>query len=186
MLVVLRYPHREEARKASIQITKANPHSGKIGIALVGAGGFALGVHMPNLAKLKDRYELKTVKSRTGASAVMAAVRPAPQGDDGFRRGYQRSAGRCRLDRDATRQHAAMALRALRAGKHVLVEKPLAITESQLDEIEAYFREQRDTPVLMTELTVAFHGHSSCGGTTGEAIHADDRKFSCQRGIYSE
>jgi predicted dehydrogenase/threonine dehydrogenase-like Zn-dependent dehydrogenase len=151
LLVVLRYPHREEARRASIQIAEATPHSGKIGIALVGTGGFALGVHMPNLAELKDRYELKTVMSRTGANAAMAANRFG--------------AARATTDFDevisdpqidvvliATRhdQHAEMALRALRAGKHVLVEKPLAITESQLDEIEAYFREQRGTPVLMT------------------------------------
>jgi predicted dehydrogenase/threonine dehydrogenase-like Zn-dependent dehydrogenase len=151
LLVVLRYPHREEARSASTEIKKSAPHSGKIRYALVGAGGFGLGVHMPNLAKLKDRYELKTVMSRTGANAVMAANRfgAAKATTD-----YNEAINDPEVDLIliATRhdQHADMVLRALKAGKHVFVEKPLAITEAQLEDVEAYFRSQTETPVLMT------------------------------------
>ncbi len=151
LLVVLRYPHREQARSASTEIRKSAPHSGKIRYALVGAGGFGLGVHMPNLAKLKDRYELKTVMSRTGANAVMAANRfgAAKATTD-----YDEVINDPEVDLVliATRhdQHADMVLRALKAGKHVFVEKPLAITEAQLEDVEAHFRGQTGTPVLMT------------------------------------
>jgi predicted dehydrogenase len=151
LLVVLRYPHREQSRDVSIQIAKPSPHSGKIGIALVGAGGFALGVHMPNLAKLNDRYDLKTVMSRTGPNAVMAARRfGAAKATTDFDEAVSDPQVDVVLIATRHDQHADLTLRALRAGKHVLVEKPLAITASQLDEIETYFREQRDTPVLMT------------------------------------
>jgi predicted dehydrogenase len=46
--------------------------------------------------------------------------------------------------------HAPLALQALRAGKHVFVEKPLALTSEQLDSIEAFYAEQHDRPLLMT------------------------------------
>jgi predicted dehydrogenase len=45
--------------------------------------------------------------------------------------------------------HAPIALRALESGKHVFVEKPLALTEHQLAQIEAFYA-AREGPLLMT------------------------------------
>jgi predicted dehydrogenase/threonine dehydrogenase-like Zn-dependent dehydrogenase len=151
LLVVLRYPQREQARSTSTEIKKSAPHSGKIRYALVGAGGFGLGVHMPNLAKLKDRYELKTIMSRTGATAMMAANRfGAAKATTDYIEVISDPEVDLVIITARHDQHADMVLRALRAGKHVFVEKPLAITEAQLEDIEAYFRSQTETPVLMT------------------------------------
>jgi predicted dehydrogenase len=45
--------------------------------------------------------------------------------------------------------HAEMTLRALGAGKNVLVEKPLALSSEELDRIEAFYK-THDAPLLMT------------------------------------
>ena len=46
--------------------------------------------------------------------------------------------------------HAALALRALEAGKNVFVEKPLALTRTELAAIEAFYAGRADGPLLMT------------------------------------
>jgi predicted dehydrogenase len=45
--------------------------------------------------------------------------------------------------------HAPLTLRALEAGKHVFVEKPLALTEDELGRIEEFY-DRRSGPLLMT------------------------------------
>jgi predicted dehydrogenase len=47
--------------------------------------------------------------------------------------------------------HADMTLRALKAGKHVLVEKPLAINQDELQKIVAFYENSDATaPILLT------------------------------------
>jgi predicted dehydrogenase/threonine dehydrogenase-like Zn-dependent dehydrogenase len=151
LLVLLSYPDRPRIFERAVEIRTPVPKSGKIGVAVAGAGGFAQGMHLPNLAKLAARCELRVVMSRTGSNAAAVAKRfeAAKATTD-----YQAVLSDPDVDLVviATRHdlHARMALQALLAGKHVLVEKPLAITQSELDEIEAFFRGRTDTPVLMT------------------------------------
>lgn len=151
LLVILEYPQREEARKARLEVRPLAAQGGRIRLGLAGAGGFALAVHLPNLQKLRDRFELAAVMSRTGANAVMAADR---FGAARATTDFEELIGDPDLDLIliATRhdQHAELALRALRAGKHVFVEKPLAVSAEQLDAIEQFFAEGSATPLLMT------------------------------------
>ena len=151
LLVLLSYPEAEERPARTTRLRTLEPKSDRIGVALVGAGGFAQGQHLPNLAKLRDRFELRGVMSRTGATAKAVAARAEAAyattdfdevlADDGVD-----------LVLIATRHdlHAPLTLRALEAGKHVFVEKPLALTEEELDAIEIFFRGRESGPLLMT------------------------------------
>jgi len=151
LLVLLSYPEREEAAARTTRLRTLEPKPGKIGVALVGAGSFAQGQHLPNLIKLREHYELRAVMSRTGASAKAVAARA--------------EAAYATTDLDevladasidlvliATRHdsHAGLALRSLEAGKNVFVEKPLALTEEELAAIEAFYADRVEAPLLMT------------------------------------
>ena len=150
LLALLEYPAREDAATRTVRMRSVAARPGVIRVGLVGAGGFAQGSHVPNLLKLRDRFELRAVVSRTGATAKAVASRA--------------EAAYATTDLDevladpeidlvliATRHdlHAAQTMQSLRAGKHVFVEKPLALTEAELDEIESFYAE-RDAPLLLT------------------------------------
>ena len=75
LLVLLKYPEREGATNPVLKVGAPAPIDGRVKMALVGAGGFAQGMHLPNLQKLKDSFDLRTVVSRTGLSAQSAAER---------------------------------------------------------------------------------------------------------------
>lgn len=155
LMVLLHYPQRQDA----IQRTVPNPHAaaggtGKLRVALAGAGGFAKGMHLPNMREMNDRFHLQAVMSRTGHNAVATARQ--------FAANYSTTDyDQILNDKDvdlvliATRHHlhASMALAALRAGKHVLLEKPMAMTRAEMAEIEAFYAEQpagATPPVLLT------------------------------------
>jgi predicted dehydrogenase/threonine dehydrogenase-like Zn-dependent dehydrogenase len=55
--------------------------------------------------------------------------------------------------------HASLVCRALKAGKHVFVEKPLAIRSEEIDEIESLFATQEKKPLLMVGFNRRFSPH---------------------------
>lgn len=152
LIVLLSYPVRPEAVEVRrIAVATPRPRDGRIRVALAGASSFAQGVHLPNLGLLRKDYDLRVVHSRTGSNAKSVAT--------------SNRAAYCTTDFAdvladpevdlvliATRHdlHGSMALQSLRAGKHTFVEKPLTLSEGDLAEIEAFYADNPDGPVLMT------------------------------------
>jgi predicted dehydrogenase/threonine dehydrogenase-like Zn-dependent dehydrogenase len=155
LMVLLSYPQRAEAvaRRTPLAPHRATvAHTGAIRMALIGAGGFAKGMHLPNLQELKGDFVLRAVASRTGHNASSTGKRFAASYST---TDHQEVLKDSEVDAViiATRHdtHAALALDALRAGKHVLLEKPLALTEDELQAIEAFYQDtDGPKPVLLT------------------------------------
>jgi len=121
-------------------------------IAVIGAGSFAKGMHLPNLIELESQYQLRAIVSRTGHNAASVGKR---FGADYCATDYREVLDDKEVDAVviATRHdtHASIALEALEAGKHVLLEKPLALEELDLATIEAFFAKgSGPKPVLLT------------------------------------
>lgn len=152
LMVLLEYPKVDADPVRMVPNPFAAPAgSGKIRIAVAGAGGFAKGMHLPNLQQLSDRFHLQAIMSRTGHNATATAR----QFGAGYATtDYEQLLADPELDALilATRHHlhAPMLLQALEAGKHVLVEKPLALTQGELDAIQAFYASRSGGPILLT------------------------------------
>jgi predicted dehydrogenase/threonine dehydrogenase-like Zn-dependent dehydrogenase len=151
LLVLLSYPDREEAQERTTRLRTLAPKSGKIGVALVGAGSFAQGQHVPNLIRLREHYELRAVMSRTGANAKAVAARAeATYATTDLDEVLADDAIDLLLISTRHDTHAELTLRALKAGKSVFVEKPLALNDDELAAIAAFYEGRDGGPLLMT------------------------------------
>jgi predicted dehydrogenase/threonine dehydrogenase-like Zn-dependent dehydrogenase len=134
--MLLTYPEREtddllnRTIRTASYVQPSSPLSQAV-VGVIGAGNFASRVLLPALSKTSA--SLKTVASATGVSATHAA------GKFGFEEAT--SDYRVMLDDSeintifiATRHnlHARIVTEALEAGKHVFVEKPLALNREEL------------------------------------------------------
>ena len=123
-----------------------------ITIGLIGAGGFATSTLLPIIADHPDIFYLKTIVNRTGENALNAARRFKAAKITSEQEDVFNDPG-IDLVMICTRHnnHAELVLKGLRAGKNVYVEKPLATSMDQLNEIKKYYsdNEGKQVPMLM-------------------------------------
>ena len=149
--MVLKYPEASPSTTGQGLVLKAaSAADGKIGIGCLGAGGFARAVLLPAIRKVKG-LQLRAVCSATGLSAAVAGEQfgfeTAAADEDGLLADPRIQAVFAITRHD---QHARQVLAALHAGKHVFVEKPLALTTEELKEIESTLWElPRPRPLVM-------------------------------------
>lgn len=144
--VVIEYdPQREDVKRVALKSSAdveertagESPSVARVGV--VGAGGYAAGVLLPQFKAAGAEFE--TIASASGVSALNV----------GKQFGFRSCASgaeeviddpRVNLVVVATRHdtHAPLAVKALAAGKHVFVEKPLALNEDELEEVAAAAR----------------------------------------------
>jgi predicted dehydrogenase/threonine dehydrogenase-like Zn-dependent dehydrogenase len=154
--VLIRYP--EDTRKlpeppdASRIVIRGHkaPTQGLIKYALVGVGAFGTSMLVPMMQKVENRFFLRGLVSRNAVAAgnfaranrveVLATELNAVLSDPGFD-----------LVVIATRhhEHSRQVIRSLKAGKHVFVEKPLATSWNELDEIVSCYQDLSEKPVLL-------------------------------------
>ena len=151
IIVLLDYNNPDSYRGSKIDLKIKTVSSNIINVGLIGAGSFATGMHLPNMKKLNDKYNLKGVMSRTGFKAKTVA--------DQFEAEYATANAddilndpKIDLVLIATRHdsHAELVLKSLKAGKHTFVEKPLAVSQTELDLIKEFYNQSGEKPVLMT------------------------------------
>lgn len=138
--VLLRYPAADEyalARKLETKVVlHSRPLSGKVRLAVIGAGSFARGIHLPNLQKLSNLYDIRAIVSRTGSNTKATAQQ---FGADYASTNYQDVLDDPDVDAVliCTRHHlhAQQAMQAAKAGKAILLEKPMALTQEELDQL---------------------------------------------------
>lgn len=173
LISLLAYPgkSRAESLARTTILTIRNPQrDDRIRIGVVGASGFAKAMHLPNLARLKDQFEIYAIMSRSGHNALEVSRQ--------FDARYATTHYEQMLsDKDCdaiivtTRHnlHAGQVVRALEAGKHVLVEKPLALNLDELRRIEEFYQANPEGPMLLTGFNRRFSSHVQVAKELAEA-----------------
>ena len=137
LAVVLTYDTESEVSRRienRVAVKKTGALTGRVGIGLIGAGGYAQKVLLPNFKAAGA--EFCSIASASGVSAR----------DVGTKYGFAQFVSdaqsviadpQANLIVIATRHgsHAGLAAQALEHGKHVLVEKPLALNDRELDSV---------------------------------------------------
>ena len=142
----IKYPQaREPVIKEILPVKGVNV----VRMGVLGAGNFATAVMLPALKKIPS-IELVAIASGSGFHAQAASTK------FGFK---YTAASEDEILRDPqvntvtilTRHHlhAEQVIRALRAGKHVFCEKPLATTRQELDQVKAQILSHETSPLLM-------------------------------------
>jgi predicted dehydrogenase/threonine dehydrogenase-like Zn-dependent dehydrogenase len=131
--ILFRYEERELKRTIAV-ISKPKEIDG-VRIGVVGAGNFASGVLLPLFKELGGT--LREVAAPSGKSAGLAAIKfgalEATSDVEGVILGDKSNAVVIASRHDS---HAELVVKALGAGKHVFVEKPLATTLEELQAVE--------------------------------------------------
>ena len=156
-VIILKYPNKEKEAPQNIIMSKQKKSIEKdiIKVGLIGAGQFAKSMHIPNLKKLGKKFQLHGVTSHKPLNAKKVSE--------------QYNIPLCSTnpleiinheDIDLVmictphHNHASLTLDALRVGKHVFVEKPLAVTSEQLNDIKSFYTTgDKEKPLL----TVGFN-----------------------------
>jgi predicted dehydrogenase/threonine dehydrogenase-like Zn-dependent dehydrogenase len=150
--MVLTYPSDQADKskaipKATTTGTISGLKDGKATIGFIGAGNFAQGFLLPTL---KENARLVAVANQSGASAEDAKSK------FGFEKAGTRSEdviadAAINTIFIATRHgdHARLAAEALRAGKNVFVEKPMALNYEQLQEVAAAYEHARGAKFMV-------------------------------------
>lgn len=158
LAVLVKYPSADlEAPLANFQpkrrveVRTGSASAGSVGVALIGAGNLARWAHLPNLKKTPG-VRLRAIHSASGARGKSYALR---FGAEYCATDYSEILSDPEIQAvvivSRNPQHAPQALAALNAGKHVFVEKPMALTEAEcLDLYEAVNRSGK-------QLTVGFN-----------------------------
>jgi predicted dehydrogenase len=143
LAMVLRYPQADQTIEAPVEPERKllNPAvqpvsaAGSIQAAIVGAAGIVKWAHLPAIAKFPGA-QVRAIYSSSGARAKTYAER--------YRAAYSTTDyDQVLSDKDVNlvvivsrnQYHAPQALAALKAGKHVFLEKPMALTLEECREL---------------------------------------------------
>ena len=147
---ILKYDVSEKNDPLSTTVSLGEFKGGKGVLGIIGAGNFTGSTIVPSLKKLNAN--IKFIASSKGLSGTILAKK---HGITNSTTNYRDILADSEVDAVliTTRHgaHAAQVIEALEAGKHVFVEKPLALNFAELDAVDAAYQKANKT------LTVGFN-----------------------------
>ncbi|PWK28982.1 putative dehydrogenase [Arcicella aurantiaca] len=147
---ILKYPDNIDLSQTSISLQNHTFQATENVLGIIGSGNFTKATILPNLTKLKAN--IKYLSSASGLSGTLLAkkfgVHYSTTNNEDILKDSDVSAVIIATRHDT---HARLCIEALQAGKHVFVEKPLALHHTELEEIIEVYQKSNKT------LTVGFN-----------------------------
>jgi len=151
--IILSYDHGDgfiKSKKQTVQITEEKKESSQndVSVGLIGCGNHAARILLPALAKLDIR--LKSIASRSGVSSTYYAKKyhfeVTTTDVESVMNDPEINAIIVATRHDT---HAKFVKEGLKAGKHIFVEKPLAISEEELKGIETTYTNENNLILMV-------------------------------------
>ncbi|MGH6662641.1 MAG: bi-domain-containing oxidoreductase [Rhodospirillales bacterium] len=137
--IVLTYAAEAKPEKPAVK-PAARKVAGKVGLGLIGAGNFLKATLLPALTATNG-FDVRGIVSAKGLSAEALRSRAgAHYADTDAKRVFDDADVDAVVIATRHDSHARYAIEALQRGKHVFVEKPLALTRAELDAVAAAAR----------------------------------------------
>jgi predicted dehydrogenase/threonine dehydrogenase-like Zn-dependent dehydrogenase len=147
---ILKYRENIDVSQTKITLRNHDAPNTNAVLGIIGSGNFAKATVLPILSKLKAN--IKYLSSSSGLSGTLLAkkfdVQYSTTNNDDILNDSEVDAVIITTRHNA---HAHMCIAALQAGKHVFVEKPLALSLEEIDEIIKVYEQSNKT------LTVGFN-----------------------------
>ena len=131
--VILEYPINKEI-KSTIEVNQKSFKGKKAVLGIIGAGNFTSSTLLPNLDK--NQGNIKYIASSGGlSSTIMAKKHNIANSTTNYKEILEDELVDLVLVTTQHHMHANMTIEAIKTGKSVFVEKPLALNHQELDEI---------------------------------------------------
>jgi predicted dehydrogenase/threonine dehydrogenase-like Zn-dependent dehydrogenase len=137
LAVLLKYPENIQQKTLYILEPDFTPIDKKIiNVAVIGAGGFASAMHLPNLEKLKKYFKIKAIIDKNGVVAKQTAEKyHAKYAGTNYKEILRKKDIDLVIITTRHNMHARIAIDALKAHKAVFSEKPMALNNIELKEL---------------------------------------------------
>ena len=147
---ILKYDGDFDIRQTKIRIKNHVAHNANVVLGIIGSGNFTKATVLPILSKLE--VNIKYLSSSSGLSGTLLTkkfdIQYSTTNNDDILNDSEVDAVIITTRHDA---HARICIAALNAGKHVFVEKPLALSLEEINEIVEAYQQSEKT------LTVGFN-----------------------------
>ena len=148
---ILKYSGNADLRQTIVSSGDKRNFEGQKGVlGIIGAGNYTKAMILPNLKKLNA--EIKYIASASGLSGTLAAKKNnIANSTTDYKEILKDKDVDAVLITTRHNLHSKQVIEALNAGKHVFVEKPLALTYEELEKIDTVYKNANKT------ITVGFN-----------------------------
>jgi len=158
--IVLKYDINKPIERHRITIKPAKAE-GKVNIAFIGAGNYAQQNLLPNIPRKDDDVTCVGILDNSGTTSKRVAEKFNFQFCTSEPKDiFENNAINTLFVATQHNSHAGYVKSALKAGKHISVEKPLCLTEEELAEIEELYNSSDNCCQLMVGFNRRFAPHA--------------------------